>query len=114
MGSDFSDRNIYDEARDRIQARIGETEETTEVVSSPLLVYYQSLGITLCSTRVDHALCGDGFYSLSHIDFEQVEVRPALPGAWVPANASTHAEPLYAYRIVCSYKFSPIRGSYKP
>ena len=36
-GQSVSDRNIY-EARNRIHARNGETEETTEVVSSPLLV----------------------------------------------------------------------------
>ena len=43
MGSDLSDRNIYDEARNQIHARNGETEETTEVVSSPLLVYIDLL-----------------------------------------------------------------------
>ena len=43
VGSDLSDRNIYDEARNRIYARNGETEETTEVVSIPLLVYINLL-----------------------------------------------------------------------
>ena len=45
MGSDLSDRNIYDEARNRIHARSGETEETTEVISSPLLVYINLLAL---------------------------------------------------------------------
>ena len=48
VGSDLSDRNIYilseyiyiyDEARNRTHARNGETEETTEVASSPVCVY---------------------------------------------------------------------------
>ena len=33
------------EARNRIHARNGETEETTEVVSSPLLVYINLLAL---------------------------------------------------------------------
>ena len=45
VGSDVSDWNIYDEARNRIHARNGETEETTEVVSSPLLVYIDFLAL---------------------------------------------------------------------
>ena len=59
MGLDMSDRNIYinrniyiyiyiyicDEARNRIHARNGEKEETTEVVSSPLLVYINLLAL---------------------------------------------------------------------
>ena len=44
VGSDLSDRNIY-EARNRIHARNGVTEETTEVVSSPLLVYINLLAL---------------------------------------------------------------------
>ena len=49
MCSDLSDRDIYiyiyiyDEARNRIRARNGETEETTEVVSSPMLLVYINL-----------------------------------------------------------------------
>ena len=45
VGSDLSDRNIYDEARNRIHARNGETEETTAEVSSPLLVYINLLAL---------------------------------------------------------------------
>ena len=45
VGSDLSDRNIYDEARNRIHARNGETKETTEEVSSPLLVYIYLLAL---------------------------------------------------------------------
>ena len=45
VGSDLSDRNIYDEARNRIHARNGEPEETTEVVSSLLLVYINLLAL---------------------------------------------------------------------
>ena len=43
VGSDSSDRNIYDEARNRIHARNRETEERTEEVSIPLLVYINLL-----------------------------------------------------------------------
>ena len=45
MGSDLSDRNMYDEARNPIHARNGETEETTEEVSSPLLAYINLLAL---------------------------------------------------------------------
>ena len=38
-------RDIYDEARNRIHARNGETEESTEVVNSPLLVYINLLAL---------------------------------------------------------------------
>ena len=80
MDSDLSDRNIYSEARNRIHARNGETEETTEVVSSPTSLYqYQSLGITLRSTCVDYVLCGNGFYSLSNIESHKSKCCPALP-----------------------------------
>ena len=44
MGSDLSDQYIYIyEVRNRINARNGETEETTKVVSSPLLSVYIDL-----------------------------------------------------------------------
>ena len=95
MGSDLSDRNIYDEARNRIHAKNGETEDTREVVSSPLLSLYPSLGITLRSTRVNYVLCGNGFHSLSNIESNKSKCCPALRGAWVPAFAGTHAELLY-------------------
>ena len=39
MGLALSDGHVYDEARNRIHARNGEMEETTEQVSGPLLVY---------------------------------------------------------------------------
>ena len=45
MDSDLSDRNIYDEARNWIHARNGETEGATEVVSSPLFVYINILAL---------------------------------------------------------------------
>ena len=45
VGSYSSDGNIYDEARNRIHARNVETEETTEVVSSPLLVFIDLLAL---------------------------------------------------------------------
>ena len=54
------------EARNRIRGINGETEETTEEVSSPLLVYYQSLGSNLLSTRVNYVLCGFFFYSIEY------------------------------------------------
>ena len=78
MGSDLSDRNIYDEARNRIRARNGETEETTEVVSSPLLVYINLLAL-LHVLHVDCELCGNGFYSLSNIESNKSKCSPALP-----------------------------------
>ena len=37
--------HIYDEVRNRIRAKNGETEETTEVISSPLLVYIDLLAL---------------------------------------------------------------------
>ena len=36
---------MYDEARNRIHARNGETEETKEELSSPLLVYVNLLSL---------------------------------------------------------------------
>ena len=48
VGSDLSDRDKYlyfDEARKWIHARNGETEETTGVVRSPLLVYINLLAL---------------------------------------------------------------------
>ena len=43
MGSDLSDRNIYDEARNRIHARNGEAEEISEEV-----VHCSSISISWC------------------------------------------------------------------
>ena len=94
MGSDLSDRNIYHEARNRIHARKVETEETTGGVNS----LYQSLGVTLRSTRVDYVLCGNGFYCVEY-QMEQVEVllcptRSRHPcGAPVYFNMSVRGSP---------------------
>ena len=69
-----------------------ETEETTEVVSIPMLVYINLLAFL----HVLHAwtvLCGsgfyslsNGFYSLSNVESNKSKCCPALPGAWVPAT----------------------------
>ena len=37
---------------------------------------------------------GNGCYSPSNVESNKSKCCPALPGAWVPANAGTHAEPL--------------------
>ena len=94
MGSDLSDQNIYDEARNRIHARNGEREETTEELSNPLLVYINILALLF----VLHAYtmcCVVTVFSLSNIESNKSKCCPALAGAWMPANAGTHAEPLY-------------------
>ena len=78
----------YDEARNRIHPRNGRRKWFTGSLK-------RSLGITLHSTRVDYVLCGNGFYSLSNIESNKSKCCPSLPGAWVPTNAATHAEPLY-------------------
>ena len=45
VGLDLSDRNMYDEPRNRFHARNGETEETTEKVRSPVLIYINLLAL---------------------------------------------------------------------
>ena len=70
-----------------------ETTQEKAEVSSPLLVY-RYLGNILHSTSVDFLVCGNGFNSLSNKS-NKSKCYPTLPGAWVPANADTHAEPLY-------------------
>ena len=93
MGSDLSYRNIF-EARNRIHARNGETEETTEVVSSsPLLVYINILAL-LYVLHAKTMCCVVKVFTLSNIESNKSKCCPALPGAWVPAFAGTHAEPL--------------------
>ena len=49
---------MYDEARNRIHARNGETEETTEVLilSSPLLVYINLVAL-LCVLHAQTTCC---------------------------------------------------------
>ena len=73
---------------------IGFTQERAEV-SSPLLVYLD----ILASFYILHAyrfnvLCGNGLNSLSNTESNTSKCCPALPGAWVPTNAGTEAEPL--------------------
>ena len=36
-------------------------------------------------------------FTLSNVESNKSKCYPALPGAWVPANAGTRAEPLYIY-----------------
>ena len=86
-----------------MKLRIGFTQETEKrrkrqekYVVHHLLVYINLLALLyVLSTRVDYVLCGNGFYSLSNVESNKSKCCPALPGAWVPANAGTHAEPLY-------------------
>ena len=79
-------------ARNRIHERNGRSKLST-------VSLYQSLGITSHCTRVDYVLCGNG------IESNKSKCCATLPGAWVPANAGTHAEPLfvpctsYNYRV---------------
>ena len=66
---------IYDEARNQIHARSGETEEMTEVRKSTVVT-----GYTLLHNKSNKSKC-----------------CLALPGVWVPAYAGNHAESLYIY-----------------
>ena len=90
--------SIYIESRNRIHARNGEIEETTEeVISSRLLVYHiDCLALFyVLHARVDYVSCGNGFSS--NIESNKSKCCPAQPGAWAPENAGTHAELLYTY-----------------
>ena len=87
VGSDLFDRNI-------MKLGIEFTQESAEVRNPLFVRLYRTLGNTLHFTRVDYVLCGHVFYSLSDVESNKSKFCPALPGAWVPANAGIHAEPL--------------------
>ena len=53
---------------------------------------YRTLGITLHTVRADY-VCGD-FLLYQVFESNNSKCCPALPDAWVPANAGTHAQPL--------------------
>ena len=83
VGSDLSDRNTYDEARNWITATNGETDQSTEVICSPLLVYINLLALLY----VLHAWtigCVETVWLYIEYLIEQVEVL----------LCPTHAEPL--------------------
>ena len=42
-------------------------------------------------------LSGNSFYSLSDTESKESKYRPALPRAWVPANAGTHTGLFHTY-----------------
>ena len=87
MGSDLSHRNV-------IKFGIGITQGTAEV-SDPLLVYIDFLAL-LYLLHAYTMYCAVTVSTLSDIESNTLKYCPALPGAWVPANANadTHAEPL--------------------
>ena len=61
---------------------------------------YRTLGIVLHSSSVDYVLCGNGFNYLSNYESNNSKCCPALPEAWVPAYAGTHAKLLYIYQNI--------------
>ena len=87
VGSDLSHRNV-------IKFGIGITQGTAEV-SDPLLVYIDFLAL-LYLLHAYTMYCVVTVSTLSDIESNTLKYCPALPGAWVPANANadTHAEPL--------------------
>ena len=93
----LSDRNM-------MKLGIGFTQETAEV-SSPLLVYIDLLAL-LYILHASTMCCVVTVFILSNIELNKSKCCPALPGAQVPANADTHAEPLYYMINVIA------RGSY--
>ena len=85
-------RSKYDEPRNRIHARNGKSKLST-------VSLHRFLAITLRSTRVDYVLCGYGCCSLSNVESNKSKCCPALPGAWVPANAST----VFITDVLCNW-----------
>ena len=101
MGSDLSNQNMMK------KLGIGFTQETAVGCKYSTVSPYQPLGNTLPSTRVHYVLCSNGFYFLSDIESNKSKCCPALPGAWVPANAATHAE---SFLFILTIIQNPFRG----
>ena len=96
MGSDLSYRNI-------MKFGIGFTQETAKP-STPQLVYIDLL-VLLYLLQAYTMCCVVTVFTLSDIESNGSQRCPALPGAWVPANAGTHAEPLCSTMIRPQFSF---------
>ena len=64
-----------------------------ELLALPYTLYAQTM-----------IVCGDYFFS-TNIESNNSKCCPALPEAWVPANAGTHAKPLYIYKKLFVFKY---------
>ena len=86
--SDLSDRNLINEARNRIHKKTVAINSSTLLL---LLVSIELLALLYILYVQTMIVCGDVF-TLPSIESNNSKCRPALPEAWVPANAGTHAE----------------------